>query len=132
MASSAAAAPPQSADQTETLLSSAKALFEAGNFTEADRAVRQFLQNHPDSADAHFLLGHILFREISAKWLESGKALNKFPEAQAELEKAIELTPQAPNLHCLLAPVYRKQGLAERAKAESDRCAALTGTHFTS
>ena len=316
----------QSAGQTETVLSNAKALFQQGNLTEADRTVRQYLQNHPDSADGHFLLGHILFREISAKWLQEGKAegeallyntgdlsgpmvayrdakakeslaeftagakyhvpgaidlkivaldylllkdnndadrwltrslqadprdtqawyylgrtkygkgqfteaieafaqclkleprnikaetnvglsyealeradeaaqafqnaiawqsegsakdpepfielghlyvnqnqpekavpyltqsisilpkvskaheelgkayslLNKFPEAQAELEKAIELTPQAPNLHCLLAPVYRKQGLAEKAKAESDRCAALSGTHSTS
>lgn len=316
----------QSSDQTETLLSNAKDLFQQGNLPEADRAIRQYLQSHPDSADGHFLLGHILFREISAKWLEEGKAegeallyntgdlsgpmvsyrdakakeslaeftagakyhapsaldlkivaldylllkdnndadhwltrslqedprdaqawyylgrtkygkgqfpeaieafaqclkleprntkaetnvglsyealeradeaaqafqnaiawqtassamdpepfielghlyvnqnqpdkavpyltqsiaifpkvskaheelgrayslLNKFPEAQAELEKAIELTPQAPNLHCLLAPVYRKQGLADKAKAEYDRCSALSGTHSTS
>jgi tetratricopeptide (TPR) repeat protein len=326
MASSGAAAPSQSSDQAETLLSNAKADFQQGHFTEADRAVRQFLQSHPDSAEGHFLLGHILFREISAKWLAEGKAegeallyntgdlsgslvayrdakakeslaeftagakyhvpsaldlkvvaldylllkdnndadrwltrslqadprdtqawyylgrtkygkgqfreaieafarclkleprnikaetnvglsyealerpdeaaqafqnaitwqeenaakdpepfielghlyvnqnqpekavpylsqsiaiysniskaheelgkayslLKRFPEAQAELEKAIELTPQAPNLHCLLAPVYRKQGLEEKAKAESDRCAALSGTHSTS
>ena len=323
---SSLAAASQSPDQTEMLLSDARALFLQGNFTEADRAVRQYLQNHPDSADGHFLLGHILFREISAKWLEEGKAegeallyntgdlsgplvayrdakakeslaeftagakyhvpcavdlkivaldylllkdnndadhwltrslqedphdaqawyylgrtkygkgqfleaieafaqclkleprkikaetsvglsyealeraeeaaqafqnaitwqaensakdpepfielghlyvnqnqpekavpyltqsiaifpriskaheelgkayslLKRFPEAQAELEKAIELTPQVPNLHCLLAPVYRKQGFDEKAKAESDRCAALSGTHSTS
>jgi len=326
IASSAAAAPSQSSGQTETLLSNATALFQQGNFTEADRAVRQYLQNHPDSAEGHFLLGHILFREISAKWLQEGKAegeallyntgdlsgslvayrdakakeslaeftagakyqvpsaldlkivaldylllkdnndadhwltrslqadpsdpqawyylgrtkyakgqfpeaieafaqclrleprnskaetnvglsyealerpdeaiqafqnaiawqaetstkdpepfielghlfvnqnqpekavpylsqsiaiysniskaheelgkayslLKRFAEAQAELEKAIELTPQAPHLHCLLAPVYRKQGLEEKAKAESDRCAALSGAHSTS
>ena len=316
----------QSAAQTETPLSSAKDFFEKGNFPEADRAVRQYLQNHPDSADGHFLLGHILFREISAKWLAQGKSegeallyntgdltgplvayrdakakeslaeftagakyhvpsaldlkivaldylllkdnndadhwltrslqadprdaqawyylgrtkygkgqfleaieafaqclkleprnikaetnvglsyealeradeaaqafqnaidwqpegsakdpepfielghlyvnqnqpekavpyltqsiaihpliskaheelgkayslLKRFPEAQAELEKAIELTPQSPNLHCLLAPVYRKQGFDDKAKAESDRCAALSGAHSTS
>ena len=316
----------QSSGQTETFLSDAKALFQRGNLPEADRVARQYLQNHPDSAEGHFLLGHILFREISAKWLEEGKAegeallyntgdlsgslvtyrdakakeslaeftagakyhvpsapdlkivaldylllkdnndadhwltrslqadprdaqawyylgrtkygkgqfteaieafaqylkleprnikaetnvglsyealerpdeaaqafqnaiawqaessakdpepfielghlyvnqnqpekavsyltqsiaifpliskaheelgkayslLNKFPEAQAELEKAIELTPQAPNLHCLLAPVYRKQGLTDKAKAETDRCSALSGTHSTS
>ena len=320
------AAAAQSPDKNELLLSSAKELFEKGSFPEADRVARQYLQNHPDSAEAHFLLGHILFREISAKWLEEGKAegeallyntgdlsgslvayrdakakeslaeftagakhhvpsaldlkivaldylllkdnndadhwltrslqadprdaqawyylgrtkygkgqfteaieafaqclkleprnikaetnvglsyealerpdeaaqafqnaitwqaessakdpepfielghlyvnqnqpekavpyltqsiaifpliskahgelgkayslLNKFPEAQAELEKAIELTPRAPNLHCLLAPVYRKQGLTDKAKAETDRCSALSGTHSTS
>ena len=316
----------QSADQGEMLLANAKDLLEKGNFVEADRAIRQYLQNHPDSADGHFLLAHVLFREISTKWREEGKAegeallynsgdltgpmvayrdakvkeslaeftagakyqapsafdlkivalnylllkdnndadhwltrslqenprdaqawyylgrtkygkgqfleaieafaqclkleprnikaetnvglsyealeradeaaqalqnaitwqaenpskdpepfielghlyvnqnqpekavlyltqsiaiypkiskaheelgkafsqLKRFPEAQAELEKAIELTPQAPNLHCLLAPVYRKQGFNEKAKAESERCAALSGTHSTS
>jgi Flp pilus assembly protein TadD len=63
-----------------------------------------------------------------------GKAytrLEEFPKAQVELEKAIELSTQTPNLHCMLAPVYRKQGLAEKAKAEYDRCAALTGSHST-
>ena len=42
--------------------------------------------------------------------------MEDFSKAQAELEKAIEFSPQAPNLHCMLAPVYRKQGLAEKAK----------------
>src|SRR5207245_7106136 len=32
-----------------------------------------FLQAHADSAEAHFLLGFILFREIGAQWLETGK-----------------------------------------------------------
>jgi tetratricopeptide (TPR) repeat protein len=68
------AAASQSADQTEGLLSNAKALFQQGNLTEADRAVRQYLQSHSESADGHFLLGHILFHEISAKWLQEGKA----------------------------------------------------------
>ena len=45
----------------------AKALFQHAKFDEADRAVRQYLNDHPDSADGHFLLGHILFREIQAQ-----------------------------------------------------------------
>jgi hypothetical protein len=39
-----------------------------------------------------------------------------FSKSPAELEKAMEVSPQAPNLHSMLAPVYRKQGLAEKAK----------------
>jgi len=61
-----------------------------------------------------------------------GKAytrLEEFPKAQAELERAIELSPQSANLHCMLAPVYRKQGLAEKAKNEFDRCAAMASSH---
>ncbi|HEY6945051.1 MAG TPA: tetratricopeptide repeat protein [Candidatus Acidoferrum sp.] len=61
----------QSADQTETLLSGAKSLFQQGKFAEADRAVRQYLESHPNSADGHFLLGHILFREIQAQAVEA-------------------------------------------------------------
>jgi len=63
-----------------------------------------------------------------------GKAytrLEEFPKAQTELEKAVALSPETPNLHCMLAPVYRKQGLAEKAKDEYGRCAALTGTRST-
>jgi Flp pilus assembly protein TadD len=59
--------PPQSSDQSEILLSDAKTLFQQAKFTEADRAVRQYLKDHPNSAEGHFLLGHILFREIQAQ-----------------------------------------------------------------
>jgi len=71
----------------------------------------------PRDSRAHELLGKAYAR------------LEELPKAQAELEKAIELSPQTPNLHCMLAPVYRKQGLAEKAKIEFDRCAAMAGSH---
>lgn len=73
----------------------------------------------PGDSKAHELLGKAYTR------------LEEFPKAQSELEKAVELSPLTPNLHCMLAPVYRKQGLAEKAKAEYDRCAALTGSRST-
>ena len=92
-------------------------------------------QNQPERAVPYLSHSIAIYPNISKAHEELGKAyslLKRFPEAQAELEKAIELTPLAPNLHCLLAPVYRKQGFDEKAKAESDRCAALSGTHSTS
>ena len=58
---------PPSSDPGQVPLADAKSLFEQAKFTEADRAVRQYLKDHPNSADAHFLLGHILFREIQAQ-----------------------------------------------------------------
>jgi len=73
----------------------------------------------PRDSRAHELLGKAYAR------------LEKLPKAQAELEKAIELSPQTPNLHCMLAPLYRKQGLDEKAKIEFDRCAAMAGSHST-
>src|SRR6266446_5784913 len=51
----------------DALLAEAHAVLEKGNISEADRVVRQYLQSHPDSADGHFLLGHILFREIQSE-----------------------------------------------------------------
>jgi len=45
----------------------AQALLKQGRVHDADRTVRQFLKAHPDSADGHFLLGHILFREVQAQ-----------------------------------------------------------------
>jgi len=92
-------------------------------------------QNQAEKAVPYLSQSIAIYPNVSKAHEELGKAyslLKRLPEAQAELEKAIELTPQAPNLHCLLAPVYRKQGLADKAQAESDRCAALSGSHSTS
>jgi Flp pilus assembly protein TadD len=54
--------------------------------------------------------------------------VQQFPRAQTELERAIELSPQTANLHCMLAPIYRKQGLAEKANAEYVHCSALSSS----
>ena len=92
-------------------------------------------ENQPEKAVPYLSQSIAIHPNVSKAHEELGKAyslLKRLPEAQAELEKAVELSPQAPNLHCLLASVYRKRGLADKAKAEYDRCAALTGTHSTS
>jgi tetratricopeptide (TPR) repeat protein len=54
-------------------LAPARSLLQQGMLGEAEADTRTYLQTHADSADAHFLLGFILFREIQGKWLESGK-----------------------------------------------------------
>jgi Flp pilus assembly protein TadD len=71
----------------------------------------------PRESRAHELLGKAYSR------------LEQLPKAQSELEEAIELSPPNASLHCMLAPVYRKEGLADKAKIEFDRCAALAGNH---
>jgi tetratricopeptide (TPR) repeat protein len=61
-----------------------------------------------------------------------GKAylqLNRLPEAQDELRKAVEVAPENAPLHFLLAQVLRKSGLEEQARAETERYNALTGAH---
>jgi tetratricopeptide (TPR) repeat protein len=86
---------------------------------EAVRCLLQAVKIAPGESRAHELLGKAYTR------------LDKLPEAQAELEKAVELSPQSANLRCMLAPVYRKRGMAEKAKMEFDRCAARSGSHST-
>jgi tetratricopeptide (TPR) repeat protein len=54
-------------EQSLSDLQRAKALIESGGTTEAEKIVRQFLQGHADSAEGHFLLGYILFREIQTE-----------------------------------------------------------------
>jgi Flp pilus assembly protein TadD len=91
-------------------------------------------ENRPQDALMFLLQATEIARGDSRAHELLGKAytrLEELPKAQAELEKAIELSPQTPNLHCMLAPVYRKQGLAEKAKIEFDRCAAMAGSHST-
>jgi len=66
-ASSGSQPPPSSADLANPALAEAKSLLRQGKVNEADRAVRQFLAAQPESAEGHFLLGHILFREIQSE-----------------------------------------------------------------
>lgn len=51
-------------NEPDPLLASAKSLLDQGKISDADRAVQQYLQNYPASADGHFLRGYILFREV--------------------------------------------------------------------
>lgn len=53
--------------QLEPVLLHAKSLFENGNVPQAEQLTRSYLESHPTSADAHFLLGLILFKEVQPK-----------------------------------------------------------------
>jgi Flp pilus assembly protein TadD len=60
-----AAGQAQAPDQAQ--LQEARYLLNQGSAGEAERVVRAFLTEHPDSAEAHFLLGYVLFREIQGQ-----------------------------------------------------------------
>jgi tetratricopeptide (TPR) repeat protein len=66
-----ALAPAQSfAGQTvpeDAALAQARSLTASGNLPEAEQQVRTYLKEHPASADAHYLLAYILYREAKAK-----------------------------------------------------------------
>jgi tetratricopeptide (TPR) repeat protein len=44
-------------------LAGPRAMLSAGKFAEAETALRKYAKEHSESADAHFLLGYVLFRE---------------------------------------------------------------------
>lgn len=48
-------------------LAAARSLADQGKLAEAETAIRSYLSANPNSADAHFLLGYVLFREKKAR-----------------------------------------------------------------
>ena len=55
------------AAQTPASLVEAQALLDQGKLQQAETVVRGYLETQKDSADAHYLLGYILFREQNPK-----------------------------------------------------------------
>jgi tetratricopeptide (TPR) repeat protein len=49
---------------TDPRIAEAKSLLEQNKGEEAERAVREYLETHGNSADGHFVLGYVLFRQI--------------------------------------------------------------------
>jgi tetratricopeptide (TPR) repeat protein len=74
------------------LLISARLDVNKGMAEQADHEVRQYLGKHPTSADAHYLLGFILFREIQEKAIdqEKGQASFKTDKAKGSLAEYTE------------------------------------------
>jgi len=57
---------PQAPAELDDSLRKAKSLLEVGQTSEAELNLRQYLKDHPNSADAHFLLGYTLFRKLQS------------------------------------------------------------------
>ena len=49
---------------SDPILTDANSLLQRGKPADAEPLIRRYLAQHPDSAQAHFLLGHALFRQI--------------------------------------------------------------------
>ena len=64
---------PEKPAASDPALAPARSFLQQGKLSQAESVTKSYLQVHADSADAHFLLGFILFREVQAKWLEQGK-----------------------------------------------------------
>ena len=85
-------------------------------------------QNEPLKAVPYLTQAVSTFPQISLAHEELGRAysvLDRFPEAQQELEQAVKLSPDKASLRCLLGQVYQREKMATKAQMEFDRCAAL-------
>jgi tetratricopeptide (TPR) repeat protein len=69
-------------------LAEARSLVDAGHFDEAERTLQEFLRKQPSSADAHFLLGFVLFRNIQAKASREGRIDRSLEEKNANASLA--------------------------------------------
>ena len=75
---------PELPEMPDPALGEAKSFLQQGKLSEAERAVRQYLDKQPKSAEGHFLLGYILFVEIQARASQeetTGEARGHDPDA---------------------------------------------------
>jgi Flp pilus assembly protein TadD len=94
----------------------AKAKLASGDTTDAEKLLRQSIEEKSDYWASHFELGQLLAKQ------------HHYPDAAAELERAVALNPKEPMPHYHLARVYERLGQADKAKAERDIHAQLTSS----
>jgi tetratricopeptide (TPR) repeat protein len=71
--------------QPDPQLAAAKLLVEQEKIADADRATREYVQLHPDSGDAHFLLGYILFREIQQRAATNQDSTERYRDPEMKM-----------------------------------------------
>jgi tetratricopeptide (TPR) repeat protein len=85
-------------------------------------------QNQPEKAVPYLLQAVAGFPELSLAHEELGKVysvLHRLTEAQEQLEKAVQLSPEKASLRCLLGQVYQQEKMAAKAETEFSRCTEL-------
>lgn len=85
-------------------------------------------QNEAEKAVPYLLEAVAAFPRVSLPHEELGKAysvLHRMPEAQEQLEKAVQFSPKKASLRCLLGQVYQQQKMTAKAQSEFERCTAL-------
>ena len=121
----------------------AQALLDAGKLPEAAAAARQYVLGHADSADAHCLLGYILYREGNHKaslseYVEGAKLraptaielaiagidsflMEDYAAADQRLSNSVELDPNDPRtLYYLGRTKYNEKHFDEAVRAFAD------------
>ena len=128
----------------ETPLAEARSLVGQGRLAEAEQTMRQYLEVHKNSADAHYLLGYILFKEENAKaslaeYTEGAKyripsaadlevvasdyvLFKDYPDADKWFTKAVEWNPEDALGWYYLGRTKYNENRFEEAIAAFERC----------
>jgi len=131
----------------ETPLQEARSLLEQGKLPEAEKIMREYLEVHKSSADAHFLFGYILFKEGNAKsslaeYTEGAKyrkpsavdlevvasdyvLLKDYPDADKWFSKAVEWNPKDALGWYYLGRTKYNENRFEEAIAAFEQCLKL-------
>jgi len=131
----------------DSRLQGARALIEMGKNGDAERAVREYLAVHKTSAEAHFLLGYILFKKEDAKaslaeYTEGAKyatpsaadlqavaadyvLLKDYPDADKWFSKAVEWNPKDALGWYYLGRTKYNENRFEEAVAAFEQCLKL-------
>ena len=131
----------------DTPLAEARSLLELGKSSDAERVTRRYLQVHPNSADGHYLLGYILFKEQDAKSslaeytegaryrtpsaadLEAVAAdyvlLKDYPDADKWFTKAVEWNPKDALGWYYLGRTKYNENRFEEAVSAFEQCLTL-------
>lgn len=134
-----------------SLLGDAKSFLDKGMLTEAERAARQYLDQHADSADGHYLLGYILFRQAKAtaslaEYTEGAKyrkpsvldlqavgadyvLLGDFPDADKWFAKSVEWEPASVLGWYYLGRTKYNENRFEEAVDAFQHCLKLDARH---
>jgi hypothetical protein len=129
----------------------ANTLAEQGDFSHAAGIYQKLIQAHPDMWGAYFNLGYMYYQrgelESAIQYLSGAVngdptnaeavfylgltdlKLNRMDEAEANLRRAIVLTPTAPNYHFALGMVLKVKGNWSGALAEFSRELELNPGH---
>ncbi len=130
-----------------TSLQDARSLVQTGKLREAETTVRTYLKDNAASAEAHFLLGYILFKEQNAEaslaeYTEGAKygkptatdlevvgsdyvLLKDYPDADKWYTKAVEWSPQDTLGWYYLGRTKYNENRFDEAVAAFQKCLAL-------
>jgi tetratricopeptide (TPR) repeat protein len=130
-------------DQQSQLIQTANTLFEKGDLVGAQEVLRKFVKKFPESSDAHYYLGNILFREglkedaikeyqiainLNSQYALAHNAIGQVFASQqqwslaiAEYRKALSINPQYGEALTNLAQPLWEQGFSQEARASLEK-----------